>query len=217
MKKVLLFFLKPLSFLPAILIMLLIFQFSAQTGIESGELSHKVSVAIVRIGDELLDKNLEEWRVQELADSIEYYVRKGAHMSIYFVLAIAVSFPLYVYGLRGFPLLLVAGIICVGFACTDEYHQSFVAGRGPSVTDVCIDSVGVFLGIMLVRIVCWTFLAPIRAMERRKKRQQRIEARKQRQMQALPKKKRTATGSHLGRQRLTKEEILRREGKRHIY
>ena len=25
------------------------------------------------------------------------------------------------------------GLICAGFAATDEYHQSFVAGRGPSV------------------------------------------------------------------------------------
>ncbi len=76
-------------------------------------------------------------------------------MTEYFALAVAVSFPLYVYGLHGILLMLVAGLICVGFACGDEYHQSFVAGRSPSVKDVCIDSVGVFLGIA-VRIVGWT-------------------------------------------------------------
>ena len=67
-------------------------------------------------------------------------------MTEYFLLAVAVSFPFYVYGLRGFPLMLVAGLICVAFACGDEYHQSFVEGRGPSVKDVCIDSIGAFGG-----------------------------------------------------------------------
>lgn len=91
-------------------------------------------------------------------------------MTEYFILAITVALPFYVYGLRGFPLLLVAGIICVGFACTDEYHQSFVGGRSPAIRDVCIDSVGAFFGIMVVRIVCWTVLAPSRAAQRRRRR-----------------------------------------------
>ncbi|MCI9430690.1 MAG: VanZ family protein, partial [Lachnospiraceae bacterium] len=34
----------------------------------------------------------------------------------------------------------------------DEYHQSFVSGRGASVRDVMIDSIGVLPGIFLVRI-----------------------------------------------------------------
>jgi len=31
------------------------------------------------------------------------------------------------------------------YAASDEYHQSFVPGRGPSVLDVMIDSVGIAL------------------------------------------------------------------------
>ena len=63
------------------------------------------------------------------ADGIHYYVRKAAHMTEYFLLAIAISFPLYVYGVRGSWLMLLAGIVCVGFAGLDEYHQSFVDAR----------------------------------------------------------------------------------------
>ena len=77
-------------------------------------------------------------------------------MTEYFALAIAVSFPLYVYGLHGILLMFLAGLICVGFACGDEFHQSFIAGRSPSARDVCIDSVGVFFGIIVVRIIGWT-------------------------------------------------------------
>lgn len=179
MKKLFVFMLKPLSFLPALVMMYVIFNFSAQTGDLSGNLSHQVSVKIVEIGNEVLHKDLDEAGIQEVADRIEYPVRKLAHMTEYFLLAIAVSFPLYVYGLRGFPLMLVAGFICVGFACGDEYHQSFVEGRGPSVMDVGVDSIGVFFGIITVRIVCFAFLAPARMYERAKDRRIRKQLREE--------------------------------------
>ena len=170
LKRIILCILKPLSFVPMLAMMVLIFSFSSQSGVDSGQLSHRVSCKIVEVGGRILDKPLEDWQIEAYADKIEHLVRKAAHMTEYFVLAITVALPFYVYGLRGFPLLLVAGVICVGFACTDEYHQSLVAGRGPSMRDVCIDSVGAFFGIMLVRIVCWTLLAPARAAERRRRR-----------------------------------------------
>lgn len=177
-KKSILFLLKPLSFLPAIMMMVAIFNFSAQTGTDSGNLSHKVSYKIVEVGNVVLQKNLEPWEIDQEAYKIDYPVRKAAHMTEYFILAIVVSLPLYVYGLRGFALMLVAGIICVGFAAGDEYHQSFVAGRGPSIKDVGIDSIGVFFGIIIVRICCWTVLAPARMMERSRQRWLRKRARR---------------------------------------
>lgn len=173
MRHLLIHLLKPLSFLPALAIMYMIFSFSGQTGEMSSGLSYQVSYQLVTIGERLLGRNLSDERVDYLVDKIHGPVRKLAHMTEYFILAVAVSFPLYVYGLRGFPLLLLAGILCVGFACTDEYHQSFIDGRGPSIRDVCIDSIGVFFGIMTVRIVCWTFLAPARRRERRQRHRRR--------------------------------------------
>ena len=44
-------------------------------------------------------------------------------MTEYCLLAICVSLPLYVYGLRGFALTFLAGILCVAFAASDEFHQ----------------------------------------------------------------------------------------------
>ncbi|WP_122644699.1 VanZ family protein [Luxibacter massiliensis] len=180
MKKFILFILKPLSFLPAVLMMYIIFSFSAQTGVDSGNLSYTVSHKIVEIGNEVLQKGMEDWEIEQKAYEIEYPVRKLAHMTEYFILAVTVSLPFYVYGLRGFGLMLVAGLICVGFACGDEYHQSFVDGRGPSVRDVGIDSIGVFAGIIAVRICCWTVLAPARIAERSRIRLERkIQRRRQ--------------------------------------
>ena len=149
-------FLKPLSFLPALLLMYMIFTFSSQEGDVSSALSYKVSYHLVEAADNVLDAGLEEWEIQSLATRFHGVTRKLAHMAEYFALAVAVSFPLYVYGLHGILLMLVAGFICVAFACGDEYHQSFVAGRSPALRDVLIDSFGVFWGIILVRIIGWT-------------------------------------------------------------
>lgn len=186
MKHIIIFFLKPLSFLPALAMMYVIYGFSAQDGNVSGNLSYQVSYKIVEIGNEILDKGLDETQIADYADQIGYPVRKLAHMTEYFLLAVAVSFPFYVYGLRGFPLMLVAGFICVAFAAGDEYHQSFVAGRGPSVKDVGIDSIGAFFGIMTVQIICWVFLAPARSARRQeefayRKRARREEAQRRRE------------------------------------
>ena len=148
--------LKPLSFIPAILLMMMIYRFSAQPADVSSQLSYRVSYKIVETADYLFETNLDYWQMDNWAVRINGMTRKLAHMTEYFALAVAVSFPLYVYGLHGILLMLLAGLICVGFAAGDEYHQAFVAGRGPSLKDVGIDSFGVFWGIVLVRIIGWT-------------------------------------------------------------
>ena len=152
-KKLLRYLLKPLSFVPAILVMYLILSFSSQDGVSSARLSLAVSRKVVTVADEVLEKDWDAQQIAHYTERIHYYVRKTAHVTEYFVLAVTVAFPLYVYGVRGLWLVFSAGIFCVSFAGLDEYHQSFVAGRGPSVRDVAIDSIGVLPGIILVRIV----------------------------------------------------------------
>ena len=168
--KVLITLLKPLSFLPAIIMMYLIFSFSAQTGEVSGELSYKISYQIVETKNELLSENKSYDELAYSASSIELYVRKAAHMTEYCLLAISISFPLYVYGVRGIWLMLLAGFVCVGFAGLDEYHQSFVDARGPSVRDVGIDSCGAMIGILLVQAFCWSTLHNPSGKRRRRRR-----------------------------------------------
>jgi len=133
--------------------MYFIISFSSQTGAESGSLSYEVSKLIILAYNKLLMKGYDNYTLNELIVLIHPYVRKFAHMAEYFLLAASVSFPLYVYRLRGITLTLTAGIFCVGFACLDEYFQTFVSGRSGSVRDVAIDSIGIFTGIIIVRIV----------------------------------------------------------------
>jgi VanZ family protein len=147
--------LKPFSFLPALFMMSVIFSFSAQDGTTSGNLSYKVSEIIVESANEAFDLNWSDSEIHYYIERIHHPVRKLAHMTEYFLLAVSVSLPLYVYGVRGLWLPILAGGICVGFAALDEYHQSFVAGRGPSVKDVCIDSIGVLIGVLMVQFFCF--------------------------------------------------------------
>ena len=170
MNRIVIALLKPFSFIPAILMMSLIFSFSSQNGTESSQFSEKVARGIFITIDHVMDRGWDDEKIQELADEYQYPVRKLAHMTEYCLLAIAISFPLYVYGVRGIWLILLAGAICVGFAGFDEYHQSFVADRGPSVRDVGIDSIGVTAGILLVQAFCWSTLHNPSGKRRRRKR-----------------------------------------------
>lgn len=145
------FILKPLSFIPALLIMYMIFSFSAQDGATSANLSYRVSRKAVSIADRALDLQLTDIQVTRCIRKIHYYVRKLAHFSEYFLLAVTLTFPLYVYGVRGIWLVITGGILCTGFAALDELHQYFVSGRSCSARDVLIDSCGSLAGILCVR------------------------------------------------------------------
>lgn len=128
MNRIVIALLKPFSFIPAILMMSLIFSFSSQNGTESSQLSEKVARSIFITIDHVMDRGWDDEKIQELADEYQYPVRKLAHMTEYCLLAICVSLPLYVYGLRGFALTFLAGILCVAFAASDELPDD---GRQP--------------------------------------------------------------------------------------
>ena len=172
-KQTLRFVLKPMSFLPAIIMMCLIFNFSGQDADTSSQLSYKVGVEVLTVTNDVLDRGWTPSHIRELSEHYQHYIRKAAHFSEYLLLAISVAFPLYVYGLRGIPLMFFAGLICVGYACLDEYHQSFIAGRSPQKKDVIIDSAGSFVGIIITRMVSWTgmhtIFAPLVNKKKRKK------------------------------------------------
>ena len=140
--EILITLLKPLSFLPALLMMYIIFSFSAQTGEVSGELSYKISYQIVETKNELLNTGKSYDELAYEAESIHYYVRKAAHMTEYCLLAIAISFPRAISEYQRLLAFSFGRIICVGFAGLDEYHQSFVSGRTPGIRDVGFDSIG---------------------------------------------------------------------------
>jgi hypothetical protein len=125
-----------------IAIMALIFFFSSQDATESGQLSNGVLVWIV-------EHVLHRSTIPEIGSVL---IRKAAHFSIYFCLG--ASAVLFVSECRKKRFaVLRAWLIPVIYACTDELHQYFVPGRSCELRDVCIDSAGAFLGVVLIFLV----------------------------------------------------------------
>jgi VanZ family protein len=74
---------------------------------------------------------------------IHVMTRKAAHFFEYFVLGLLLFRAFHVPGARWkwrWCLFAVSGVVL--WALGDEFHQSFVAMRGSSLTDVGIDAAG---------------------------------------------------------------------------
>ena len=74
------------------------------------------------------------------------FIVKGYHASEYFVLFALTFFTLE--RIRPWPIrkiLLTSFVFALLFAASDEWHQTFVDGRGGTVVDVGIDSIGIVL------------------------------------------------------------------------
>jgi VanZ family protein len=79
-------------------------------------------------------------------------VRKCAHVIEYTVLALLLWRALRnVPSLRTKPLMVFSVVLlgCALFAASDEFHQTFVKSRTPSVRDVLLDIGGAFLGLLI--------------------------------------------------------------------
>lgn len=143
----------PVSLIPVVLIMVMIFCFSAQSGAESGQMSGRITRWVVGIFVQDLE-DMPAAEQEELLYWAGFAIRKGAHFSEYALLGFFLMLHIRQIGKRTvvkLPWLWAWGIGTL-YAASDEFHQSFVGGRGPAVTDVCIDSCGVAAGVALL---CW--------------------------------------------------------------
>ena len=127
--------------------MALIFYFSAQ----NAESSTNQSRAIVdkTIVVDKYSENKSEEEKEELRESIDRVLRKVAHASVFFVLAILVWFLVKEYTLDIKKILLIGIIICFLYSCSDEIHQLYVIGRSGEVRDVIIDNIGACFGYLV--------------------------------------------------------------------
>ena len=166
--------------------MCVIFAFSAQDKEESGAVSESFTYRVVSSTNFFFHLDMNDARVKEIADSIEGFVRKAAHMTEYGILSVL----LYIW-IGQWPMSFLRrwgtafGAATV-YAATDEIHQLFVAGRSGRFTDVCIDGAGAALGIivfvLLVRAKKHVQAAKARKQEKEARKLEK-EERKQEKMQ----------------------------------
>lgn len=83
-------------------------------------------------------------------DRIDWNLRKGAHVTEYAILAIlayrAVAFGSPAFRNRN---VFLPFTLCVLYAASDEYHQSFEPTRGAAAADVVFDTFGGVVGLLL--------------------------------------------------------------------
>src|SRR6476661_6951745 len=76
---------------------------------------------------------------------VDLIFKKGAHFTVYAVLAVLFR--------RALPpsrrIWALSWVLTVLYAASDEWHQSFVPGRHPQVTDVLIDACGAATGLLI--------------------------------------------------------------------
>lgn len=133
----------------ALVWMCVIFGFSAQTKEESSAVSEGFSFRMVNTTGLLLHLNIDEEQIREIANAIEGFVRKGAHMTEYAILTILIYVWLGRWEMSRIRMSCTAILFAVLYACSDEIHQLFVAGRAGRVSDVLVDSVGAIVGLVL--------------------------------------------------------------------
>jgi VanZ family protein len=74
------------------------------------------------------------------------FVKKGAHMAGYALLAVGYLHALSNSAKASRTLFIIAILLAGLYAATDEFHQSFTPGRNSSIRDVGIDALGALIG-----------------------------------------------------------------------
>ena len=142
----------------AILWMAMIFWFSSR----DADLSAMDSTRIGRLVARFLAGGFEGWEEsakEAFVLSIDHAVRKTAHFLEYLVLGFLLSGVFGEYRMRPGKWMQRAWIAGTLYACTDEVHQIFTAGRSCQLSDICLDSAGTLTGVLLFLLILW--LTPV--------------------------------------------------------
>jgi VanZ family protein len=101
---------------------------------------------------------LLRWLLPQLSESAihqaHHYIRKAGHLTEYAVLGWLLWRALWQSSRDAsrasiWKPALTALALSAAYAATDEWHQTFVSTRTPSVRDVMIDTTGALFGIVL--------------------------------------------------------------------
>ena len=128
-----------------------IFKFSSQIAEESDDISNGVLRKIIDVFP--YTKELSEEIKIKMVEHGNPIIRKLAHFSIYTLVGVWIMAFMSTFDIRLYKKWIISMLVGVLYAASDEFHQSFVPGRGPSIVDVGIDSLGVLTGILAVLII----------------------------------------------------------------
>lgn len=125
----------------------IIFIFSSQNGDESTSVSQGFIYNFFKffIKDQIYLENF--------VILIEPLVRKLAHFTIYAIAGIWAVGLLETYDIKDERRIGIGAAIGFLYACSDEFHQSFIGERSASPFDVIIDTLGFLVGFILIMLI----------------------------------------------------------------
>lgn len=132
--------------------MSVIFAFSAMDSEQSTEVSMSVGGVVAETFVPGYD-NWDEDKQVEFAQKIDHPIRKTAHATEYAILGFLITMTINSFFTEKKGLRFVALPLGSLYAVSDELHQTMVSGRSCQLSDVCIDTCGVFAGLMLAVLV----------------------------------------------------------------
>lgn len=90
---------------------------------------------------------------QKPYDMLEFFIRKAGHVAEFALLMLFVTLALLSWRKAFYPMLGLGALISVGYAASDEWHQTFVPGRSGHVVDVLVDSIGIVLVVLICLLI----------------------------------------------------------------
>jgi VanZ family protein len=130
---------------------IVIFNFSNEDSIKSGNTSKKITNEITKNIDSI--QKLDKVEKTKELDRIESIIRKIAHFSLYTLVGILLMAICSTYNLNEIIRIIISLLSGIVYAISDEIHQMFIAGRTAKPTDVFIDTLGVILGIVITMLI----------------------------------------------------------------
>ncbi len=145
-------FIPILGLVLTILWMLLIFYFSSKTSNEVDAEKIGLLRFVVNIfhGDKF--NTYSELKKQQILNDYSFYLSKTAHFIEYGILCFFCY--LMLIHLKKYRInYIISLVICIFYAISDEYHQTFSSGRTPRVEDVIIDSMGALTMLIIIELI----------------------------------------------------------------
>ena len=133
-----------------ILVYMQIFRFSGMTAEVSTEVSMSVTEQLVNMLEALFPIDLPFNDSPQQIDQMDGFVRKAAHFSEYALLGVLTYSLAICWNKKNKKGTACSFLFVVILAAGDEFHQYFVPGRSCSLRDVCIDSAGCVIGMLLL-------------------------------------------------------------------
>lgn len=129
----------------SILVMILIFIMSSIPINTSDKISKDIVISIFEFSNRSLENN-------NLLNSLNYIIRKLAHIFSYMILSILLYMHFLKQNISMKKTIRLVMVISIIFAISDEFHQTYVPGRMGQFGDVLRDTIGILIGILIMRI-----------------------------------------------------------------